>query len=106
MVSFAGVCLLLTYIKYYTRDHDTAVLHLGFVASGFTIAVYGSPLVSVVRILTPYARNVQLLAAILVSRVLNLSRAWGLGCGLGGAMSAISPDGHPLYSYKTKMAAH
>ena len=79
MVSFAGVCLLLTYIKYYTRDHDTAVLHLGFVASGFTIAVYGSPLVSVVRILTPYARNVQLLAAILVSRVLNLSRAWGVG---------------------------
>ena len=79
MVSFAGVCLLLTYIKYYTRDHDTAVLHLGFVASGFTIAVYGSPLVSMVRILTPYVRNVQLQAAILVSRVLNLFRAWGVG---------------------------
>lgn len=55
-----GVCLLLTYIKYYTRDYDTAVLHLGFVASGFTIAVYGSPLVSVVRILlTPFAGNVK-----------------------------------------------
>lgn len=51
VVSFAGVCLLLTYIKYYTRDHDTAVLHLGFVASGFTIAVYGSPLVSVANVL-------------------------------------------------------
>ena len=71
--------MLLTYIKYYTGDHDTAVLHLGFVASGFTIAVYGSPLVSVVRILTPYVRNVQLQAAILVSRVLNLFRAWNVG---------------------------
>ena len=71
-----GVCLLLTYIKYYTRDYDTAVLHLGFVASGFTIAVYGSPLVSVVRILlTPFAGNVKYQAAIFVSRVLNLFRA-------------------------------
>lgn len=51
VVSFVGVCLLLTYIKYYTRDHDTAVLHLGFVASGFTIAVYGSPLVSVANVI-------------------------------------------------------
>ena len=50
MLSFFGVCSLLTYIKYYTGDYDTAVFHLGFVASGFTIAVYGSPLVSVVRL--------------------------------------------------------
>ena len=45
-----GVCSLLTYIKYYAGDYDTAVFHLGFVASGFTIAVYGSPLVTVVRV--------------------------------------------------------
>ena len=48
-LSFVGVCSLLTYIKYYAVDYDTAVFHLGFVASGFTIAVYGAPLVTVVR---------------------------------------------------------
>ena len=50
MVAFLGVCSILIYIKYYTEDHNTAVYHLGYVASGFSIAVYGSPLVSVVRI--------------------------------------------------------
>lgn len=49
ILAFVGVCSLLTYIKYYAGDYDTAVFHLGFVASGFTIAVYGSPLVTVVR---------------------------------------------------------
>lgn len=49
-LSFVGVCSLLTYIKYYAGDYDTAVFHLGFVASGFTIAVYGSPLATVVRV--------------------------------------------------------
>lgn len=49
-MSFVGVCSFLTYIKYYVGDYDTAVFHLGFIASGFTIAVYGSPLVTVVRI--------------------------------------------------------
>lgn len=39
----------MTYVKYYTADFDTAVFHLGFIASGFTVAVYGSPLASVVR---------------------------------------------------------
>ena len=39
---------MLTYVKYYAGDYDTAVFHLGFVASGFTIAVYGSPLATVV----------------------------------------------------------
>lgn len=48
-LSFVGVCCLLTYIKYYVGDYDTAVFHLGLVASGFTIAVYGSPLATVVR---------------------------------------------------------
>ena len=47
-LSFVGVCSLLTYVKYYAGDYDTAVFHLGFVASGFTIAVYGSPLATVV----------------------------------------------------------
>lgn len=51
MVSFLGVCSLLTYIKYYTEDYDTAVYHLGFIASGFTIVVYGSPLISVVNVI-------------------------------------------------------
>lgn len=50
MFSFIGVCSILTYIKYFTADYDTAVFHLGFIASGFTVAVYGSPLASVVRI--------------------------------------------------------
>ena len=49
MYSFFGVCSLLTYVKYYTADFDTAVFHLGFIASGFTVAVYGSPLASVVK---------------------------------------------------------
>lgn len=49
MYSFFGVCSLLTYVKYYIADFDTAVFHLGFIASGFTVAVYGSPLASVVR---------------------------------------------------------
>ena len=48
-MAFLGVCAILTYIKYYSGDHDTAVYHLGYVASGFSIAVYGSPLISVVR---------------------------------------------------------
>ena len=39
----------MTYVKYYTADFDTAVFHLGFIASGFTVAVYGSPLASVVK---------------------------------------------------------
>jgi len=51
MLSFLGVCSLLTYIKYYTEDYDTAVFHLGFVASGFTVAVYGSPLASVANVI-------------------------------------------------------
>lgn len=50
-LSFVGVCSLLTYIKYYAGDYDTAVFHLGFVASGFTIAVYGSPLVTVTNVI-------------------------------------------------------
>ena len=50
MAAFLGVCSILIYIKYYTEDHNTAVYHLGYVASGFSIAVYGSPLVSVVRV--------------------------------------------------------
>lgn len=50
MAAFLGVSSILIYIKYYTEDHNTAVYHLGYVASGFSIAVYGSPLVSVVRV--------------------------------------------------------
>ena len=57
MLSFLGVCSLLTYIKYYTEDYDTAVFHLGFVASGFTVAVYGSPLASVVSPVDPLSLN-------------------------------------------------
>ena len=59
VVSFLGVFLLLTYIKYYTGDYDTAVYHLGFVASGFTIAVYGSPLISLVRIILNFNFSVK-----------------------------------------------
>ncbi|XP_058972874.2 sugar transporter SWEET1 isoform X1 [Pocillopora verrucosa] len=51
MYSFFGVCSLLTYVKYYTADFDTAVFHLGFIASGFTVAVYGSPLASVANVI-------------------------------------------------------
>ena len=49
-VSFVGVCSILTYVKYYAADYDTAVFHLGFIASCFTVTMYGSPLASVVRI--------------------------------------------------------
>ncbi|XP_068670363.1 sugar transporter SWEET1-like isoform X2 [Montipora foliosa] len=51
VMAFLGVCAILTYIKYYSGDHDTAVYHLGYVASGFSIAVYGSPLISVTNVI-------------------------------------------------------
>lgn len=51
LMAFLGVCAILTYIKYYSGDHDTAVYHLGYVASGFSIAVYGSPLISVTNVI-------------------------------------------------------
>lgn len=51
MAAFLGVCSILIYIKYYTENHNTAVYHLGYVASGFSIAVYGSPLVSVANVI-------------------------------------------------------
>lgn len=47
--SFLGVTSVLSYIKYYVDDSETAITHLGLICSGFTVAVYGSPLVSLVR---------------------------------------------------------
>ncbi|KAK3706537.1 hypothetical protein QZH41_013029 [Actinostola sp. cb2023] len=44
--SFLGVTSVLSYVKYYVQDTETAIIHLGFVSSGFSVAVYGSPLVS------------------------------------------------------------
>ncbi|XP_020898805.1 sugar transporter SWEET1 [Exaiptasia diaphana] len=48
--SFLGVTSVLSYIKYYVEDLETAIRHLGLICSGFSVAVYGSPLVSLAQV--------------------------------------------------------
>ncbi|EDO37599.1 predicted protein [Nematostella vectensis] len=49
--SFCLVCGVLSYIKYHVMDKETAVFHLGLVCSVFSVAVYGSPLVSLATVI-------------------------------------------------------
>ncbi|XP_031555159.1 sugar transporter SWEET1-like [Actinia tenebrosa] len=51
LLAFLTVTSILSYIKYYVEDVETASMHLGFVCSGFSVAVYGSPLVSLATVI-------------------------------------------------------